>query len=330
MEARAVGQSPGAPTASVGFDAVILAGGRGSRLGGVSKGELEIGGRRLVDIAVVAARDAGARRIIVVGPVAVASPAVVVREEHPFGGPAAGLAAALPSVESPRVLLLACDLPRAAELVALLVGRLESQPAGLCAADNASGPDGAVIVDSDGRVQWLAGLYRAEAVKHALANSPGSGAHGLPLRRVLEDLDLARVLDETGVAADIDTPEQLEAARALAAASASPGLPTDQPTTRKEPSAMTEKPKHLPPEALDAWLAEAKRVLELDDDIDVAVVLDVARDVAHNVARPAAPLTTFALGLALGRQSSAADSPEVFARLAELVTERALAWEHQA
>lgn len=93
---------------------------------------------------------------------------------------------------------------------------------------------------------------------------------------------------------------------------------------------MTEKPKHLPPEALDAWLAEAKRVLELDDDIDVAVVLDVARDVAHNVARPAAPLTTFALGLALGRQSSAADSPEVFARLAELVTERALAWEHQA
>lgn len=90
---------------------------------------------------------------------------------------------------------------------------------------------------------------------------------------------------------------------------------------------MTEKPKHLPPEALDEWLAEAKRLLEISDDIDVGTLLDVARDVAHNVARPAAPLTTFALGLALGRQSSATDSPEVLARLAELVTARALAWE---
>lgn len=93
---------------------------------------------------------------------------------------------------------------------------------------------------------------------------------------------------------------------------------------------MTDKPKHLPPEALDAWLAEAKRVLELTDDIDVGALLDVAKDVAHNVARPAAPLTTFALGLALGRQSSAADSPEVFARLAELVRSHALSWEHGA
>lgn len=93
---------------------------------------------------------------------------------------------------------------------------------------------------------------------------------------------------------------------------------------------MTEKPKHLPPEALDEWLAEAKRVLELDDDINIGALLDVAKDVAHSVARPAAPLTTFALGLALGRRSSAADSPEVFARLAARVTERALAWENRA
>ncbi|PPF44913.1 hypothetical protein C5B85_09270 [Pseudoclavibacter sp. AY1F1] len=93
---------------------------------------------------------------------------------------------------------------------------------------------------------------------------------------------------------------------------------------------MTEKPKHLPPEALDDWLAEVKRVLEIGDDIDVGALLDVARDVAHNVARPAAPLTTFALGVALGRQSSAAESPEALARLAELVTARALTWEHGA
>ncbi len=93
---------------------------------------------------------------------------------------------------------------------------------------------------------------------------------------------------------------------------------------------MTETPKHLPPEALDAWLAEAKRVLEIDDEIDIAALLDVAKDVAHNVARPAAPLTTFALGLALGRQSSATGSPEAFSRLAELVTARALSWEQES
>jgi Domain of unknown function (DUF6457) len=33
----------------------------------------------------------------------------------------------------------------------------------------------------------------------------------------------------------------------------------------------------------------------------VTVVLDLARDAAHGVARPAAPLATFAAGLAVGR-----------------------------
>ena len=33
------------------YDAVILAGGRGSRLGGVRKPELEVSGRRLLDAA---------------------------------------------------------------------------------------------------------------------------------------------------------------------------------------------------------------------------------------------------------------------------------------
>ncbi len=34
------------------------------------------------------------------------------------------------------------------------------------------------------------------------------------------------------------------------------------------------------------------------------IVLDLARDAAHGVARPAAPLGAFALGLALGRSGS--------------------------
>jgi hypothetical protein len=55
------------------------------------------------------------------------------------------------------------------------------------------------------------------------------------------------------------------------------------------------------PEDLDRWVAEACELLGLDPaDVPIATVLDVARRVAHGVARPAAPLTTFLLGLAIG------------------------------
>lgn len=62
--------------------------------------------------------------------------------------------------------------------------------------------------------------------------------------------------------------------------------------------------QHLPPEALDAWLQAAAAELGLDAaEVDIATILNVAKDVAHGVARPAAPLSTFLLGLAVGRAS---------------------------
>jgi len=36
-------------------------------------------------------------------------------------------------------------------------------------------------------------------------------------------------------------------------------------------------------------------------EVDIAALLDLARDAAHGVARPSAPLTTFLVGLAAGR-----------------------------
>lgn len=62
-----------------------------------------------------------------------------------------------------------------------------------------------------------------------------------------------------------------------------------------------ETPRHLPPEALDDWMAKISELMGVDEDVDIGAVLDLTRDVAHDVARPAAPLTTFVLGLALGR-----------------------------
>lgn len=55
------------------------------------------------------------------------------------------------------------------------------------------------------------------------------------------------------------------------------------------------------PEDLDRWMAEACEMLGLDPaDVPIGTVLDLARRVAHGVARPAAPVTTFLLGLAIG------------------------------
>ncbi|WGD36569.1 DUF6457 domain-containing protein [Lysinibacter sp. HNR] len=94
--------------------------------------------------------------------------------------------------------------------------------------------------------------------------------------------------------------------------------------------------KHLPPEALNAWLAALATELGLStDEVSIPVVLDVARDVAHGVARPAAPLSTFLMGLALGRaQSSAHGSATATAEsrtqdlreIAETITQRAKSW----
>ncbi|GAA1822872.1 hypothetical protein GCM10009682_49060 [Luedemannella flava] len=54
--------------------------------------------------------------------------------------------------------------------------------------------------------------------------------------------------------------------------------------------------------SLDEWTASACRALALDPaDVDPTLILDLARDAAHNVARPAAPITTYLLGIAVGR-----------------------------
>ncbi|WP_338778115.1 DUF6457 domain-containing protein [Streptomyces sp. DG1A-41] len=53
---------------------------------------------------------------------------------------------------------------------------------------------------------------------------------------------------------------------------------------------------------LDTWIAQVTGELALHAGVlDRDGVLDVAKNVAHQVARPAAPLTTFLLGVAVGR-----------------------------
>ena len=58
----------------------------------------------------------------------------------------------------------------------------------------------------------------------------------------------------------------------------------------------------MPDRTLEEWIAELCATLDLPaDSVDITAMLDLARDAAHGVARPAAPLTTFLVGLAAGR-----------------------------
>jgi hypothetical protein len=71
---------------------------------------------------------------------------------------------------------------------------------------------------------------------------------------------------------------------------------------------------------LDDWLAEAASSLDLDLDpaaVDKRLVLDLARDVAHAVERPAAPLTAYLLGVAVGRGADPAAAAEALSTLAK-------------
>jgi hypothetical protein len=72
---------------------------------------------------------------------------------------------------------------------------------------------------------------------------------------------------------------------------------------------------------LAAWVVQACAELGLAP-LSVGeqdVILDLAREVAHNVARPGAPVTAFLLGVAVGR---GADLEEARARLVALVRGR--------
>jgi hypothetical protein len=68
---------------------------------------------------------------------------------------------------------------------------------------------------------------------------------------------------------------------------------------------------------LDDWINAVCTDLGIDRaDVDERVILDLARDAAHGVDRPAAPVTAFLLGLAVGRGSPLAGTAEHLSALA--------------
>lgn len=282
-------------------DAIVLAGGRSSRLGGRDKAGLELGGRRLVDRAVAAARSAGVQRCVVAGPPSLVVDAWLVREEPPFGGPVAGIAAALQALgdASPddAVLVLACDLAEPANAVAALLAAVRRP---------ADGVDGLHLVDEAGRAQWLAGIYRRGALEAALARL--GAPTGRSVRDLMSPLVLRPVPTDGCNVTDIDTWEDWRTARHR-----------DRTSERTKDTPMSD----LPP--IQAWVEHLCATLGVDPNaVELRALLDTTRDVAHHVDRPSAPVSAFIVGLAAAREGG---TPEAVRAACESASAAARAWE---
>ncbi|MEU6174880.1 NTP transferase domain-containing protein [Streptantibioticus parmotrematis] len=291
---RGPDRTPSGAPAAVPYDAVVLAGGAGRRLGGADKPALRVGGATLLDRVLDAC--ARAATTVVVGPRRpTARPVTWTREEPPGGGPVPALAAGVRHATAPYVLVLAADLPFVTPVTVTTL--LEA------VRDGGDRADGAVLVDPSGRDNPLVAAYRADALRRetALLAAEHGGLGGLPLRLLTGELDLVRLPDPGGDASfDCDTWEALAAAR----------------------SRIREHGR-----VLDEWIATAKAELGIDLDVDVAALLDLARDAAHGVARPAAPLTTFLVGYAA---ASAGGGPDAVADAARRAAALAQRWAAEA
>lgn len=74
---------------------------------------------------------------------------------------------------------------------------------------------------------------------------------------------------------------------------------------------------------LHDWIDELCDALDIDAEVDEGIILDLARDAAHSVERPAAPITTYLLGYAA---ALAGGSPEKIEELAARASELAEKW----
>lgn len=267
-------------------DAVVLAGGGARRLGGADKPGVRVGGRALLDRVLGACADARTT-VVVADPRPTARPVRWAREDPPGAGPVAALDAGLRHTAADDVLVLSADLPfLAADTVRRLLTALRAGAA-----------EGVLLTDADGRDQPLVAAYRTAALRRELAvlTAGEGGLTGLPLRRLTAGLDLTRVPDPVA-SFDCDTWDDIAAARA-----------------------RIREHDHV----LDEWISAVKDELGIDLDVDTGALLDLARDAAHGVARPAAPLTTFLVGYAAAQ---AGGGPEAVAEAARKAAALALRW----
>jgi molybdopterin-guanine dinucleotide biosynthesis protein A len=177
------------------YDTIVLAGGQGTRQGGLDKPGLPLAGWPLVDHVLLAV--SGAANRIVVGPSrrALAGPTFC-REQPTGAGPVAAIAAGAELVRRPTVAVLAADLP--------LIGPALDE---LRQCVTLGTREVGLLVDTTGRSNYLAAVWRTSALLQAL-DELGDPA-GKPVRALYAGRDVEHVPDFDGLGADCDTPDDL-------------------------------------------------------------------------------------------------------------------------
>ncbi len=189
-------------------DAVILTGGRSSRLDFTTKSEFVVERQTLLDRTVTAARNT--RQIVIVGPKptdGVPGDVSYAREDPPYDGPVSGIAAGMAALAagtltgSDATLVLACDMPHIALAVPLLLDGLRNNP----------DSDGAIGIDADGRLQPLAAVYRTASLTSAIAAHRSTGSlTAMPMFRLIDGLNLIPIIVPEGATADVDSWDDAE------------------------------------------------------------------------------------------------------------------------
>ena len=183
---------------AVELGAIILGGGRSSRLGGRDKAQLARDGLTLLHSTVGAARAVGAGGIVVVGPPQAIDGVVFVREEPPFAGPAAATAAGVAALDPTPIhtLVIGCDMPAVLGAVRALVAAVVAHP-----------ESSFIGHDDAGRPQPLVSLLRTADLRSAIDQLGGvSGLVGMPMRSVIARVRPLPVPLPPGSCDDVDTP----------------------------------------------------------------------------------------------------------------------------
>jgi molybdopterin-guanine dinucleotide biosynthesis protein A len=257
------------PSTRILADAIIVAGGKASRLGGIDKCMLPLGPERVTLLET--AMDHFAGQVVVAGAQREIGREVLwVADENADGGPAAGVWAGLGEINAPFVFLLAGDQLVDHSVLARLVAQANA--------------DGAWAIDSDSISNPLCSYVRVSVLRDLLADTHGQNQS---LSKLLRTLELAQVSVSGDEVRDFDTwTEIIGFAR-----------------TRLGSEVMT-----------NLWLERVAADLGIPDvAIPEELLLNLTRDVAHNIERKLAPLTTFLIGYAAGRLNE--DPIEVAARV---------------
>ncbi|MCQ1947473.1 molybdenum cofactor guanylyltransferase [Arthrobacter sp. zg-Y1116] len=209
-------------SATAPYDAVVLAGGRSTRLGGTPKALLLAGDSTLLETTLAAVPDA--RNIAVAGPPELsnllssielagsAGTPLLVREEPAYAGPAAAVGAAVAALaalessgslnegglkdrgRSPWTMVLACDMPQIASAVRALLDAAAVPPA-----------ESLLAVDSSGNRQPLAALYRTADLRAAVASLAAEGLANKSMKALLARVQWRGVDVPPTSTADVDT-----------------------------------------------------------------------------------------------------------------------------